>query len=429
MSNHNNPKNTLQIIEWQSISSNDIQNIVDDKTKAEKIFDELKKFASEEHNHAFITIIKAGKALKARNYVGLIQTKSGFCLEILPKINDKDSLAKQGESTKTLLVEMLKTLRNFPAKASNFSNLNTSKTPLLEIFIQMFLNELIILIKKGIKSNYQSMQKNRFYLKGKLLFSQHIKHNLTHQERFYTSSDEYSPNIPQNRLIKSTLELFSKISLGAKTQSLLRECYFVFNDIPTSENIDKDFNSCHNDRSLKYYKIVLLWCKVFLRKQNFAPYGGNTVAIALLFDMNYLFESYVAHHLKSHRQDWDISAQDRGKYLLQNDFCALRPDIVATKDNETIILDTKWKKIESQKDIAVSDIYQMWAYVSKYKSEKTILLYPKIGDFQGKTSFVFKPNNPGNVSLEVAFVDLTLKIEAEIKKIFEKFQKTDETKQ
>ncbi|MDO7252358.1 McrC family protein [Helicobacter cappadocius] len=438
MNNQISPKNTLQIIEWQKFDQEDIKSKIDGENieaKAERIFNELRDFASYENNRFFLAIDKRGKALRAQNYVGLIQTKSGFCLEILPKIYDEDlskiesEKVKKLETTKNLLVEMLKTLKNFPAKTSNLSNLSTSKTSLLEIFIQMFLSELTALIKKGIKSNYHSIEKNRFYLKGKLLFSQNIKHNLAHQERFYTRADEYTPDIPQNRLIKSTLELFSKMPLSLKTQGLLRECRFVFDDMPISKNIDKDFSSCHSDRSLKHYENILLWCKVFLKRENFTPYAGNSEAMALLFDMNHLFESYIAYHFKRYSHGWNIRIQDRGKYLLQNNqknFCALCPDIVATKgEAETIILDTKWKKISKQTDISASDVYQMWAYVSKYKSNKVILIYPKVGDFQGEKEFTFKPENSQNICLEIIFVDLPLENEkTKIEEFFKRFKNT-----
>lgn len=428
-------KNTLQIIEWEGFSSDRIKPVVGgDEAKAEKIFNELKDFASYKENRCFIDLDKRGKSLKARNYVGLIQTKSGFCLEILPKIYDKDSVdEKELEQTKNLLIKMLKTLKNFPTKASNLSNLNTSKTPLLEIFIQMFLNELISLIKKGIKRDYHSIEQNRFYLKGKLLFSQNIKYNLAHQERFYTRADEYSPDIPQNRLIKNTLELFSKIPLSAKTQNLLRECRFVFDDVPLSKNIDKDFSSSHINRSLKDYQNILSWCKVFLKKQSFSPYAGNTLSMAFLFDMNHLFEAYITHHLKLYSkesQKWNIKAQDRSKYLLEGNECKLIPDIIATKNNnkdedETIILDTKWKKLKEQNNIAQSDAYQMWAYVSKYKSKKVILLYPKINecDKEEEEEIKFKPEFLQSV-LKIMWINLQNKIKNEMKRILRELDKS-----
>lgn len=424
---NNNPKNTLQIIEWQKFSLEHIKPaVLGDEAKAKKIFDELKDFVCYEKNQSFLNLDNGGKSLKARNYVGLIQTKSGFCLEILPKIYNKDSADE-----KELVIKMLKTLKNFPTKASNISNLNTSKTPLLEIFIQMFLNELISLIKKGIKRDYHSIEQNRFYLKGKLLFSQNIKYNLAHQERFYTRADEYSADIPQNRLIKNTLELFSKIPLSAKTQNLLRECRFVFDDVPLSKNIDKDFSSSHINRSLKDYQNILSWCRVFLKKQSFSPYAGNTVAMAFLFDMNHLFEAYITHHLKLHSkesQKWNIKAQDRSKYLLDGNQCKLIPDIIATKndnkdDEKTIILDTKWK-IRKQNDIDSSDAYQMWAYASKHKSKKVILLYPRIDecDKEEEEDIKFKPH-PSSV-LKIMRINLQNKIKNEMKRILRELDKS-----
>lgn len=433
---NNNPKNTLQIIEWQKFSSEHIKPaVLGDEAKAKKIFNELKDFACYEKNQSFLNLDNGGKSLKARNYVGLIQTKSGFSLEILPKIYNKNPLdEKELEETKTLLIEMLKTLKNFPIKASNLSNLNTSKTPLLEIFVQMFLNELISLIKKGIKRDYHSIEQNRFYLKGKLLFSQNIKYNLAHQERFYTRADEYSPDIAQNRLIKNTLELFSKIPLSAKTQNLLRECRFVFDDVPLSKNIGKDFSSSYINRSLKNYQTILSWCKVFLKKQSFTSYAGNTLSMAFLFDMNHLFEAYIAHHLKLHSkesQKWNIKAQDKSKYLLESDKgnqCKLIPDIIATKDDnedETIILDTKWKKLKEQNNIAQSDAYQMWAYASKYKSKKVILLYPKIDkcDKEEEKNINFKPEFLQSV-LKIMRINLQNKIKNEMKRILRELDKS-----
>lgn len=85
--------NTLCIAEWQSFGVEDIQEAIADKSreKAQRIFGELQNFANQkgnfddrEGNHIFLMPYRDNR-LKARNFVGLIQTKSGFCLEILPK--------------------------------------------------------------------------------------------------------------------------------------------------------------------------------------------------------------------------------------------------------------------------------------------------------------------------------------------------------
>ena len=79
-----------------------------------------------------------GKVLQAQNYVGLIQTKDGTTIEILPKIasleNENGEIKKGSEhKSKEILIQMLKTLRKSPFKSLNIAHLHSSKMPLFEI--------------------------------------------------------------------------------------------------------------------------------------------------------------------------------------------------------------------------------------------------------------------------------------------------------
>jgi len=51
----------------------------------------------------------------------------------------------------------------------------------------------------------------------------------------------------------------------------------------------------------------------------------------------------------------------------------LKPDIV-TSD---CIIDTKYKKVNSRKELKRDDKYQMYVYGKNFKREDTMLLYPK----------------------------------------------------
>ena len=413
-----NKNKTLCVSEWQVFGVDDIYQVLkschtdsaqndkemdfhNDKklyNKAQNIFKELKNFADEKGNHIFLNSYGKNR-LKARNYVGLIQTKSGFCLEILPKTfrtaNENEGFEKHQDKineAKQILLDMLKTLKNSPFKQSHISNLKTQNAPLLEIFVIMFLNELETLIKKGLKSDYIECEQNRKFLKGKLLFTQNLKHNFAHKERFFTASDEFGSDIAPNKLIKSTLLLLSTRHFSTKTNARIMQSRFVFDEISPSQNYDKDFAKCVNLRHFKAYELILLWCKIFLKKQTFTAYQGSEKAFALLFDMNELFESFVAWHLKryvAHEQcEYEVKTQDTGKHLLlendkENKF-RIRPDIVGYKNNKAnFIADTKWKILNfSRNDYGVSqsDLYQVFAYLSKYQCQNGILIYPKIDD-------------------------------------------------
>jgi len=370
------------------------------KTVKQTTFNQLENFVlANENEYLKLTSKKGyGKVLQAQNFVGLIQTKDGTVIEILPKITNYTE-----EKAKTILLKMLKTLKDSPFKTFNMANLKTTKMPLLEIFISMFLDEMDNLIKKGIKSDYISKEENLKFLKGKLKINNQIKKNFIHKEQFFVEYDEFLSDRVENRIIKTTLNFLYKLSKLNKNQQRIREFLFVFDEIKLSHNIKNDFSKIKSNRQMKDYEKVLLWSKIFLLKDSFSSYKGNDIAFALLFDMNKLFESYVGNFIKKLYKNKKVSLQDKGKYLVENQKqFALKPDIVIN-DGE-IIMDTKWKILSEEKNNAISqaDMYQLYAYGTKYENcEKLYLIYPKDEDIESKTY-----NFNDDLILKVKFFDL-----------------------
>jgi len=322
---------------------------------------------------------KKGGFLQAQNYVGIIQTKSGDSLEILPKIhdNDNDNNEKAVENSKKILLRMLKTLKNHPFKNINIANLKSLNLPLLEIFISMFLDEVSKLIKIGIKSDYVELEDNLKFLKGKLKISEQIRKNIVHKERFYVCYQEFSTDRAENRLIKSTLEFLYRCSKSSKNQRLIREYLFVFDEISSSSDINADFNRLKLNRQTKHYEQALLWSKIFLQNKSFSPYKGSEIAFALLFDINKLFESYVGNFIK--KKFLDAKLQHSGKHLIEKPRgFMLKPDIFIRHQKRNYIADTKWKIVKSKDDISQADLYQLYAYGKKYECNKLYLIYPRI---------------------------------------------------
>lgn len=344
---------------------------------------------------------KKGDFLQAQNYVGIIQTKSGDSLEILPKIHDNDNGSNKEavENSKRILLRMLKTLKNHPFKNINIANLKSLNLPLLEIFISMFLDEVSKLIKIGIKSDYVELEDNLKFLKGKLKISEQIRKNIVHKERFYVCYQEFSIDRAENRLIKSTLEFLYKRSKSSKNQRLIREYLFIFDEISSSSDINADFSRLKLNRQTEHYEQVLLWSKIFLQNKSFGPYRGNDVAFALLFDMNTLFESYVGNFIKKSFPGTIL--QHSEKHLVENPKSfRLRPDIFL---EGKFIADTKWKIIRSRDDISQADLYQLYAYGKKYECDKLYLIYPKIDGIK-QESMDFKYDD--EMRLKIVYFDL-----------------------
>jgi len=357
-----------------------------------------------------------GKIIQARNYVGLIQMKSGFQIQILPKISYSNR-----EETKKTFLRMLRSMKDFPSKVFSDTNLNLERMDLYEIFISMYLQEVRALIKKGLRSEYLQHEANLQCFKGKLHVTEHIKRNLVHKENFYVIYDEYDVNRPENRLIKSTLLKLLKISNNATNIKEIRQLLVSFETVKPSDNYARDFSKISIDRNMKTYEMLMRWSKVFLMNRSFTTFSGETSARALLFPMEKVFEAYVTQNLKKILKDlnWDVSVQDKGYYLFDDPKqFALRPDIVITRtDGSRIVLDTKWKALipnpRLNYGISQSDMYQMYAYSKKYKTPEIWLLYPVNEDIKNCDDIKFRSfENGDNVIVKLFFVDVSNIIES-----------------
>lgn len=299
---------------------------------------------------------------------------------------------------------------------------------LYEIFINLYIQEVRRLVKNGIKSSYLNQEENLNVYKGKLLVNEHLKRNIAHKERFYVVFDEYQVNCPQNRLIKSTLLKLQQLTGSAQNSKEIRQLLVSFELVEPSKNYEKDFSKVVIDRTTKCYEVLLKWSKVFLKNKSFSMFSGTESARALLFPMEKVFEAYVAKNLKKrlNQAGWDVSIQDKGYYLFDTlngekyQKFALRPDLVITRPDESIIiLDTKWKSLINNKKanygISQADMYQMYAYAKKYQASEVWLLYPMNEEMRNTEPILFDSGD--GVRVSVFLVDIA-QIEESLEKLF-----------
>ena len=385
-----------------------------------------------------------GKIITAKHYVGVLLLKDGTTIEILPKICSRpeetfsvgiassdvtsastgSARAASGEAAlahtkaRTLLIDMLKTLKSSPFKNLQSAPLEAAKLPLLEIFIQMFLTEVLRIVKQGLKCSYQLVQSNETQFKGKWKVAQYITHNYAHKERAILEYELYHVNRAENRLLKATLHYLYQISSSAKNKTTIKILLNEFREVTASTHYQEDFAQCISDRTMQHYETALLWCRIFLKGKSFTPFSGSEAAAALLFPMEVLFERYVAAKLKQRLTgaDFQVLLQDTSHHLFdepRRQFL-LKPDIVVirNRDQAVFLLDTKWKLLSAnqrQYGISSEDMYQMYAYQKKYQAENVRLLYPLNPDpeFASLKPIVFRSvEKQGDAAVLVEFVDL-----------------------
>ena len=351
-----------------------------------------------------------GDVISVGSHVGLIQTRSGWQVEILPKL---DLGVDDGNAqTRRVFLRMLRSMRDFPCKSFNDADLRVGQMPLYEVFVSMYLREARILVKRGIRSAYVTREDNLGFCKGKLMVGEHVRQNSAHAERFFVRHDEYLADRPENRLVKSTLLLLRATTTSSRNQREARQVLAHFEAVSPSTNHQRDFSRVVTDRSMRDYDSLMRWSKVFLTGESFTAFSGTDSARALLFPMERVFESYVAQQLRKALADlgWEVTAQDRGYYLFDvpRQF-ALRPDVVVTRgDGSRVVLDTKWKRLVDNPrvnyGISQADMYQMYAYAKKYGTPEVWLLYPTSPEMPAGAGASFYGND--GVSVRLFFVDV-----------------------
>ncbi|MFD1141628.1 McrC family protein [Larkinella insperata] len=350
-------------------------------------FEALRNFVTESEADAVLSFFlqKGRECIRVKNYVGLLETRDGTQLEILPKAVD----AKQGRRT---LLRMLRYGRNSPFRPVESAWQGANRLPLWEVFVTLFLDAVTPVITKGVQKSYVARTANQRFLKGKLELAEQIRQNGFHAERMVTTFDEQTANLPQNRLLKSALEFVQKRARTVPSQSRIRQLLFAMDEIPPSERLLEDLRAvAGQNRLFAHYQPALQWAEALLSGRAFGLTAGRHLTLALLFPMERVFEEYVAAGFKRYVQDADVTLQESTQHLIENHVGSrkfrLRPDILLRRNGVTTVLDTKWKRIDATHatgnyGIDQGDLYQLYAYGKKYNATELVLIYPATEQFQ-----------------------------------------------
>lgn len=350
-------------------------------------FEALRNFVTENEADAVLIFFlqKGRECIRVKNYVGLLETRDGTQLEILPKAVD----VRQGRKT---LLRMLRYLRNSPFRPVDSAWQGPNPLPLWEIFITLFLDAVTPVVTRGLQKSYVAQTASQRFLKGKLELAEQLRQNGFHAERMVTTFDELTANLPPNRLLKSALEFVQKRAQTIPNQSRIRQLLFAMTDIPASERLADDWRAAATqNRLFAHYQPALQWAEALLSGRAFGLRPGRHLTLALLFPMERVFEDYVGAGFKRYVTDGEVTLQESSQHLIENHGGGrkfrLRPDILLRRNDLTTVLDTKWKRIDGTNTggnygIDPADLYQLYAYGKKYGAAELVLIYPATDQFR-----------------------------------------------
>ena len=384
-----NNKKFIQVFEYQKLRYDDSGIF------RKNHFDAMVKF-NELHQNKYFTIIHKG--IRFGSYVGVIQI-GGLTIEILPKADNNENADKN--LWQNVLLNMLKVCKHIHVESISETQLKKRYQSILDVYFELYLNEVERLVKKGMIKKYRKNQSNQKSLKGKLLFVQNIQQNLVHKEHFYCEHQVYDKNHLLHQILFKGL-LVLKTFVNDSFKDKLNRLLFEFQDFENINIQKKHFNKIIIDRKNNDYQKAIDIAKIIIL--NYSPslnYGSENL-LTLLFDMNTLWEEYIFRILQKHKTDEiEVSFQNSDKFWENK---RIRPDIVLKTKAETFVIDTKWKIIKANNP-SDDDLKQMFVYNLHWKAEKTLLLYPKTNQIDSNFG-TFHFDNLGK-KCKLGFVDIT----------------------
>jgi 5-methylcytosine-specific restriction enzyme subunit McrC len=318
--------------------------------------------------------------VKFCEYVGVIQIGE-LTIEILPKADKAVHTEENQNSWRTKLIDMLRAVGNFDLHAPSSSQLQLKSNSILELYFELYLIELEYLLHRGLIKRYKQKEGNSLALKGSLQFAKHIQQNLVHQERFYVRQTSYSVEHRIHQILYKALKLLQRINRGAGLKSRIGSLVLNFPEMSDLKVTEATFEQIAYDRKNEHYQKALEIAKLLLLNYHPDLAGGQNHVLALMFDMNLLWEQfvYISLHKELKKIDKNIKVKPQNSKSFwkpsNGKASKLKPDILIHWGAVTLVLDTKWKNLYGRNP-SPDDLRQMYVYHEYFAAQKVALLYP-----------------------------------------------------
>ncbi|HIB66931.1 MAG TPA: hypothetical protein EYO33_17910 [Phycisphaerales bacterium] len=329
--------------------------------------------------------------VKFRQFCGVVQVQQVLQIEILPKVFPHQTPEQQ----RTTLIEMLDTAGDIEGLSARQAGLGTSNHRLLDVFIRHFLKLLEAQLQQGLLRDYQDVEDTLDQVRGRIDLIRQQRENLFKPQRLACRFNELLVDIPVNRLLHTALLCMTHLASSPMLRQHIQSMRMRFGGIGVIHKGDHLPRADDLNRMQRRYASVVDLARLFIDGQYLDARAGHQQVYSLLFDMNQLFERFVAVKLRPTVRKMGLRLMEQGprKYLGEDDSgkgrLLMRPDISLLDElnRPVAILDTKWKLLESSNPLASlssADLYQLSTYASAYRCVQVMLLYPEQSGFRGE---------------------------------------------
>jgi 5-methylcytosine-specific restriction enzyme subunit McrC len=323
-------------------------------------------------------------------WVGVIQVP-GLQLEILPKTDDATPEAGDGhvDATRRNLMTMLVCAGLGTVRSRGVADLSLKRATIHDRLVDAFLGRALEELERGLDRNYATQEGNLPVMRGKLVIAQQVTRNAAQRHRFYCRHDALTETTPISIRLKQCCRVLAERTLPESVLTKVRDVLGILDDVP-----DVPFHRGEAEpvfhRQNERFEDIYSFARMVLEGQAADARGGHVGTFTLLFDMDKVFERFIAAFVQREviPKIEGAVARPQGKgdrRPLFHDPHAkrgvlnLKPELLVERAGKTLVLDKKWKRLTEAKAARPSDpdLYQLYAYLHRYDCERAMLLYPE----------------------------------------------------
>lgn len=320
--------------------------------------------------------------LQVRQYVGVVKA-GGVTLQVLPKIYDRE------DENLGFLIFLLRYTRRLRLKQSRLSDYDKLQGSFLEIWIRHFASELNRLLRTQPKHRYVEIEERTQFLRGKLLTERELAGTNTLTARHACRYEIFTPDHLLNQALKFCNNLLLRQAETPSTRALLEENAARLAEVSDRRVMSADLDRVHPNRLDTEYEPLLGMCRLLLEGYSPGMEAGEVEQLAFVFDMNVLFEEFVAEFLRRHKDGIELDGGRRLKRVARQQVLGklfgefnMEVDLVLEdSEGEKFLVDTKYKVLDFQQrhaGLSQADFYQMYAYgqAGDAHYDEVFLLFP-----------------------------------------------------
>ncbi|MDO8453379.1 MAG: hypothetical protein Q7S59_02265 [Sulfurimonas sp.] len=359
--------------------------------------------------------------IKACSIVGSVSIKNGLTIEILPKFARGSLTDDSKKSYRKTFVNMIRVSneKNFITSHSQSSKIPMGEMPLTNYIIELFTVSLLDSLRQGIYATYTKEINNSSYIRGNILVSKTMQNNFIDKSKVYISYNKQSAN----NLLMQVFRTLSKIlmqdeNLSYTARQNLHEIYLLLDGVEIINLKSEDFERVVFNRLNDKYEILLNQASFIYNK--YMPFSSKVNATpfwSILFDMDYLFEKFIAYLFR--KSDIKFKEQNTTDCFRNLDkIVSVRPDFVIENENKEVIsvVDAKWKLLtyeQSLYGLNAQNFWQLFSYMNLINQKEQIngyFIVPKNSD-NFEDDIEFESFIEDNKSINILSIDFSLDFE------------------